>query len=115
MHSISLLYKKKSLLNRLLPTVEATKKPLYPVAVAPACLPIRTLNKTKTMRLNLTLNGILVASAPVNPSRCKDEFYLQALRQQILLQNKDTLDRIPARPFFYIEIPASSASLSYRQ
>lgn len=69
--------------------------------------------KTTTMRLNLTLNGILVASTPVNPSRCKDEFYLQALRQQILLQNRDTIERIPARPFFYLEIPASSASLSY--
>ncbi|HEV7330271.1 MAG TPA: hypothetical protein VGN63_04465 [Flavisolibacter sp.] len=65
------------------------------------------------MRLNLTLNGILVASAPVNPARCKDEFYLQALRQQILLQNRDTIERIPARPFFYLEVPASSASLSY--
>ncbi len=64
------------------------------------------------MRLNLTLNGILVASAPVNPSRCTDEYYLQALRQQILLQNKDTIERIPANPFFYIEVPASAASLS---
>ena len=65
------------------------------------------------MRLNLTLNGILVASAPVNPSRCQDEFYLQALRQQILQQNRDTLERIPARPFFYLEVPASSASPTY--
>lgn len=64
------------------------------------------------MRLNLTLNGILVASAPVNPSRCTDEYYLQALRQQILVQNKDTIERIPASPFFYIEVPASAASLS---
>jgi hypothetical protein len=64
------------------------------------------------MRLNLTLNGILVASTPVNPSRCKDEFYLQALRRQILLQNKETIERIPARPFFYLEVPASAASLS---
>ncbi|NTS40677.1 hypothetical protein HRG84_07135 [Flavisolibacter sp. BT320] len=64
------------------------------------------------MRLNLTLNGILVASALVNPSRCTDEYYLQALRQQILLQNKDTIERIPANPFFYIEVPASAASLS---
>ncbi len=66
-----------------------------------------------TMRLNLALNGILIASAPVEPSRCKDEYYLQALRQQILQQNKDTLALIPAKPFFYIEVPASAASLSY--
>lgn len=65
------------------------------------------------MRLNLTLNGILVASVPLNPSRCKDEYYLQALRQQIIRQNKDTIELIPAQPFFYIEVPASSASLSY--
>lgn len=71
--------------------------------------------KSLTMRLNLTLNGILVASLPLNPSRCKDEFYLQALRQQILQQNRDTLSLIPAKPFFYIEVPASSASLSYGQ
>jgi hypothetical protein len=65
------------------------------------------------MRLNLTLNGMLVASMPVNPSRCKDEFYLQALRQHILQQHQDTLSLIPAKPFFYIEVPASAASLSW--
>jgi hypothetical protein len=65
------------------------------------------------MRLNLTLNGILVASAPVNPTRCQDEFYLQAIRQQILQQHQETLALIPAKPFFYIEVPASSATLSY--
>ena len=65
------------------------------------------------MRLNLALNGILVASAPLDPSRCKDEFYLQALRQQILQQNLDVIKLIPAKPTFYIEVPASPASLSY--
>jgi hypothetical protein len=69
--------------------------------------------KSFTMRLNLALNGILVASAPLDPSRCKDEFYLQALRQQIIQQNLDTINLIPAKPFFYIEVPASAASLSY--
>lgn len=64
------------------------------------------------MRLNLALNGILVASAPVDPSRCKDEFYLGALRRLILWQNQETLNLITAKPFFYLEVPASAASLS---
>jgi hypothetical protein len=45
----------------------------------------------------------------VDPSRCKDEFYLRALRQQ----NRETIGLIPAKPFFYIEVPASAASLSF--
>lgn len=67
--------------------------------------------KAIPMRLNLALNGILVASAPVDPSRCKDEFYLQALRKQILQQNSEVLNLIPAKPLFYIEVPASAAYL----
>ncbi|HET7896797.1 MAG TPA: hypothetical protein VFL47_03990 [Flavisolibacter sp.] len=63
------------------------------------------------MRLNLTLNGILIASAPVDPSRCKDEFYLNALRRLILQQNRDILAIFSAKPSFYIEVPDSSASL----
>jgi hypothetical protein len=64
------------------------------------------------MRLNLALNGILIASTPVDPSRCKDQFYLDALRRLILWKNQETLTLIPAKPFFYIEVPASAASLS---
>lgn len=65
------------------------------------------------MRLNLSLNGILVASSPVDSSRCQDEFYLQALRRLMLEQNREIIEAIAARPFFYIEAPATSASLYY--
>jgi hypothetical protein len=67
------------------------------------------------MRLNLALHGILVASAPIDSSKCKDEFYLQAVRQQMLRQNEDIIGEIAAKPFFYIEVPASSASLPLRK
>lgn len=65
------------------------------------------------MRLNLALNGILIASTPLDPSRCKDEFYLQSLRQQILQRNQEAINLIPAKPFFYIEVPASPATLVF--
>ncbi|HEY0039312.1 MAG TPA: hypothetical protein VGB71_01550 [Flavisolibacter sp.] len=65
------------------------------------------------MRLNLALNGILIASASLDPNRCKDEFYLQAMRKFLQVQNQDILETIPAKPVYYIEVPSSPASLSY--
>ena len=65
------------------------------------------------MRLNLALNGILIASASLDPARCKDEYYLQAMRHLLARQNQDTIELIPANPVYYIEIPASSASYSF--
>ncbi|HYO22898.1 MAG TPA: hypothetical protein VER36_10870 [Flavisolibacter sp.] len=62
------------------------------------------------MRLNLALNGILVASAKLDPSRCNDEYYLQAMRRLLLQQNGEVLALIPAKPVYYIEVPSSSAT-----
>ena len=59
------------------------------------------------MRLNMALNGILIGSAKVDPSRCKDEYYLQALRRLLVVQNQDVLQLIPAKPVYYIEVPSS--------
>ncbi len=61
------------------------------------------------MHLNLTLNGILVASAKLDPARCKDEYYLQAMRRLLLQQNSDVLALVPAKQDWYIEVPPSSA------
>ncbi|HUC82109.1 MAG TPA: hypothetical protein VMR70_14490 [Flavisolibacter sp.] len=66
------------------------------------------------MRLNLALNGILIASTPLDPSRCKDEFYLQAMRRLLSTQNRDTLELIPSRPVYYIEVPSSLADLTFQ-
>ena len=65
------------------------------------------------MRLNMALNGILVASASLDPARCKDEYYLQAMRRYLKIQNQETLELIPAKPVYYIEVPAGSASLPF--
>jgi hypothetical protein len=73
------------------------------------------MKKHPTMRLNLALHGILVASATIDESKCKDDFYLQAVQQQLLLKNKDIIGQIPAKPFFYIEVPASAASIQFRK
>lgn len=67
------------------------------------------------MRLNLTLNGVLIASQALDPSRCKDEYYLQAVRRLLTIQNQDTLELIPAKPVYYIEIPSEPAHLSYQR
>ena len=65
------------------------------------------------MRLNMALNGILVASAKLDPSRCKDEYYLQALRRLLMIQNQEILQLIPAKPVYYIEVVAGSPNLSF--
>jgi hypothetical protein len=66
------------------------------------------------MRLNLALNGILIGSTPLDPSRCKDEYYLQAMRRLLTLQNQETLELIPSQPVYYIEVPSSLPNLSYQ-
>ena len=66
------------------------------------------------MRLNLSLNGILIASTPLDPSRCKDEYYLQAMRRLLTMQNKDALELIPSRPVYYIEVPSSLSDLRFQ-
>jgi hypothetical protein len=66
------------------------------------------------MRLNMALNGILVASASLDPARCRDEYYLQAMRRLLMIQNQETMELIPAKPVYYIEVPGSSASLTFR-
>ena len=71
--------------------------------------------ETITMRLNMALNGILVGSATLDPSRCKDEFYLQAMRRLLVLQNQEILQMIPAKPVYYIEVSSSMPSLSFAQ
>ena len=65
------------------------------------------------MRLNLSLNGVLVASTPLDPSRCKDKYYLEAMRRILLQQNTEILMLIPAKPTYYIEAPVSSAHLLF--
>ena len=65
------------------------------------------------MRLNLSLNGVLVASTALDPSRCKDKYYLEAMRRSLLRQNTEILSLIPAKPIYYIEAPASSAHLLF--
>jgi hypothetical protein len=65
------------------------------------------------MRLNMALNGILVGTANLDPSRCKDEFYLQAMRRLLMVQNQEIMHLIPAKPVYYIEVTASMPSLSF--
>ena len=66
-----------------------------------------------TMRLNMALNGILVGSATLDPSRCKDEFYLQAMRRLLKVRNNEIMEMIPAKPVYYIEVASSMPALSY--
>jgi hypothetical protein len=68
------------------------------------------LEKLFFMRLNLALNGILIASAPLDPARYTDKYYMKAMRRILCLQNQDILDLIPARPVYYIEVPAAAAA-----
>ncbi len=66
------------------------------------------------MRLNMALNGILVASATLDPSRCKDEYYLDAMRRLMMIQNQEIVQLIPATPVYYIEVAPTQPTLSFR-
>jgi hypothetical protein len=65
------------------------------------------------MRLNMALNGILVASATLDPARCKDEFYLDAMRRLMVLQNEEIIQLIPAKPVYYIEGASTRPQVSF--
>ena len=67
-----------------------------------------------TMQLNMALNGVLIASAKIDPSRCKDEYYLQALQRLLFVQNKEIIELIPAKPLYYIEVGSSFPALSFQ-
>ena len=62
------------------------------------------------MRLNLIINGVLIGSANLDAARCKDEFYLNAIKRLLVLQNQDVLMLIPGKPVFDIELPAENSS-----
>ena len=62
------------------------------------------------MRLNLSLNGVLVGSVVLDATRYKDEYYLEAMRGLLTRQCSELLSLIPATPLYYLEVPATAAT-----
>ena len=56
-----------------------------------------------------------LCSANLDAVRCKDEFYLRAIKRFLLQQNQEILSLIPGKPVFDIEVPAACASSLFAQ
>ncbi|RYF85139.1 MAG: hypothetical protein EON98_07390 [Chitinophagaceae bacterium] len=56
------------------------------------------------MRLNLTLNGEIIATAPIDPSEFHNEKYLKILCRILTLKNKRVIKALKKKPSFYIEV-----------
>lgn len=56
------------------------------------------------MRLNLSVDGKLLATVPVDPKRWKDNDYLHGLTRQLAKKNKTAISALRKPPSYYIEV-----------
>jgi hypothetical protein len=57
------------------------------------------------MKLNLTVNGKLISSVPVDASLIENENYLKAFRRLLMLRHRKLLMNLSSEPVFYLEVP----------
>jgi hypothetical protein len=55
------------------------------------------------MKLNLTVEGRVLASVPVDPSSASNDYYLKALRRLLLLRNGSSLGKLGSEPSFCLD------------
>jgi hypothetical protein len=58
------------------------------------------------MNLNLSVNGQVLDKISLDPSRCKDERYLRAVRRLLAIRNHRALAVLNTKPTYYIEVPS---------
>ena len=58
------------------------------------------------MRLNLSVDGKLLATIPVDPKRWKDDDYLHELTRLLAKKNKTAISALRKPPSYYIEVPS---------
>ncbi|HEV7333500.1 MAG TPA: hypothetical protein VGN63_20870 [Flavisolibacter sp.] len=62
------------------------------------------------MKLNLTVNGKLLSSVPLDESLATNEYYLKAFRRLLLMRHRKDLLKGNRQPNFYLEVPAAKAN-----
>ena len=58
------------------------------------------------MHMNLTVDGQLLASVPVDPKRWKDEEYLNAITHLLSLKYRHTISAVSNGPLYYLQVPS---------
>lgn len=56
------------------------------------------------MNLKLSVGGKVLASIPVDPSKC-DEYYLKAFRRQLIIRYRSSIIAQNSEPDFVVEEP----------
>lgn len=62
------------------------------------------------MKLNLTVNGKLLSSVPVDEKLAQNEYYLKAFRRLLLMRHRKELMEQNRQPFFSLELPPAKAN-----
>lgn len=62
------------------------------------------------MKLNLTVNGKLLSSVPLDEKLAHNEYYLKAFRRLLLMRHRKELLALNADAAFSLEIPATKKS-----
>lgn len=65
------------------------------------------------MRLNLSVDGQILATVPVDPEKCKDKDYLDILTRLLASKNRTVISTLRKQPTFYIQV-ASKINQSLR-
>jgi hypothetical protein len=58
------------------------------------------------MRLNLTVDGKLLATVAVDPKRWKDDEYLHDLTCFLAQRNETAISALRMQPSYYLELPS---------
>lgn len=59
--------------------------------------------KSLSMKLNLALNGRVLASVPVEAAAIENEYYLKAFRRLLTIRHHQTIITSKEKPSFFIE------------
>jgi hypothetical protein len=76
---------------------------------------LKTLNlscktNSASMKLNLTVNGKLLSSVPVDEKLAKNDYYLKAFRRLLLMRHRKELQAQNRQPLFYLELSPAKAN-----
>jgi hypothetical protein len=66
------------------------------------------------MKLNLSVEGRVLASIPVDASKAGDEYYLKAFRRLLVIRYHKDIARLNKVPIFFLELPVAENSKQNR-
>jgi hypothetical protein len=60
------------------------------------------------MKLNLSVEGRILSSIPVDATKVESEYYLKAFRRLLTIRHHKTLAALNKKPVFFLEQPVES-------